>query len=77
MITGCGRCFAGSAHVVWIGTEDGLLRYDTKTDRWTRLGARDGLPTSDVTSIVVDRDSLWVGTTGGVSRLERVVFDMP
>jgi len=72
-----GRCFAGSGNFVWIGTPTGLLRYNTKTDQWTRFTTRDGLMANEVTSVAVDDRSIWVGTTSGISRLDRAVFERP
>jgi len=72
-----GRCFAESGNIVWIGTPKGLLRYDTKTDKSTLLTTRDGLVADDVIAVTVDADSLWVGTSSGISRLDRAVFNRP
>jgi hypothetical protein len=70
-----GRCFAASGKVVWIGTPNGLWRYDTKQEKSTRLTTRDGLVADDVTAVAVDASYIWVGTPYGISRLDRALFD--
>lgn len=50
--------------IIWIGTQDGLARYDGKTA--TVLRKQDGLSHDDVRAILQTRDgALWVGTNGG------------
>ncbi len=49
---------------LWIGTTNGLARFDGVTFR--TYGERDGLPNPSVTCLVEDgADTLWVGTEGG------------
>lgn len=59
---------------IWIATQDGLDRWDghTVTVHRARPGIPDGLPASDVSTLLVDRSgSLWVGTWGGgLARLD-------
>jgi ligand-binding sensor domain-containing protein len=60
---------------LWIGTDDGLLRYDPKLKRFHRYrmgGASDpSLASNEVSSIAEDRRGiLWIGTHQGLSRLE-------
>jgi diguanylate cyclase (GGDEF)-like protein/PAS domain S-box-containing protein len=49
---------------VWVGTQGGLHRYDGQRFVAWRHDPRDpeGLPDSFVTALVVDGDSLWIGT---------------
>jgi len=52
---------------VWIGTEDGLARYDKPTGRIRSWKEKDGLPWRVVSSLDVDPKTgdLWVGLFGG------------
>ena len=53
---------------VWIGTEDGLVRYDGYTVRVFQAGVQDGtsLSHSSVTGLVEGADGrIWIGTQGG------------
>ena len=70
-----GRCFAGSGDLVWIGTRERLLHYNTKTDRQKLFTTRDGLAASNVTSVAVDDRFIWVGTISGISRLDKAAFE--
>jgi signal transduction histidine kinase/streptogramin lyase len=67
---------------VWLGTSEGLARYDRKGDRfdvWRADPEREGaLPSGDVTALLEDRGgALWVGTAAGLCRFdpERGVFE--
>ena len=55
---------------VWIGTvSNGLLRYDPKTNKMTRIG---GLSCSDVASIEEDsQENIWISTMKGLNRWDR------
>jgi len=70
-----GRCFAESGDLVWIGTREGLLRYNTKTARQKLFTTRDGLAANHVTSVGVDDRFIWAGTVSGVSRLDKAAFE--
>ncbi|MCS7081061.1 MAG: hypothetical protein NZ585_13560 [Chloracidobacterium sp.] len=58
---------------LYVGTLDrGLLVYDLRSDRWRVW--RDGLPSANVTAIAVRPDAVFVGTSGGVARIEKRRF---
>ena len=47
----------------------GAVVYDGK--RWHAVGTRHGLPSQTVTSILPWRDTLWIGTWGGLVEIDR------
>ena len=54
---------------IWIGTNDGLSKYDGST--WVTYTAPDYLGSNEVTSIAKDTDgNMWFGTYGGVSKYD-------
>ena len=63
----------GADGLVWIGTRDGLVRYDGLGLTRLRHDADDprSLPANDVQALLVDgRGRLWAGTPAGVARLD-------
>jgi ligand-binding sensor domain-containing protein/DNA-binding CsgD family transcriptional regulator len=66
----------GSPGVLWVGTQQGLNRFEAKTGRWVRFlnDPQDeaSLVNNIVTALHEDGSgSLWVGTRGGLSRLDK------
>lgn len=57
---------------LFAGTLDGLRVLDLETQQWQRI--TDILPSATVMSIAADGDSIIVGTTGGVARIETKYF---
>jgi ligand-binding sensor domain-containing protein/signal transduction histidine kinase/DNA-binding response OmpR family regulator len=58
-------------NVLWIGTENGLVRYDSKNFRHYRFDPRDSMALLDnsVRSLFYDSNqNLWVGTRNGLNR---------
>jgi signal transduction histidine kinase/ligand-binding sensor domain-containing protein len=50
--------------IVWVATERGLARFADGVETW--FGANDGLSTTNLRSVFVDREqNLWIGTDGG------------
>ncbi len=52
---------------LWIGLEErGLLIHHAKDSLWSRIGKREGLPNSNITSILKDdRGGVWLSSSGG------------
>ena len=58
---------------VYVGTSDrGLLVYNTRDRRWTRISA--GLASQNVTAITSDDEFVYVGTLNGLVRIEKRVI---
>ena len=71
--------FEDHAGVLWVGTFDGLNRFDPKTGRCTAVYRHDPRQTTSISSNRINRRSiaedrqgnLWVGTQVGLNRLNR------
>ncbi len=59
---------------LYVGTTDrGLLVYNTRARRWSRISA--GLPSPNVTAITSDDHFVYVGTLNGLLRIEKRVME--
>jgi PKD repeat protein len=59
---------ATAREVLWVGTRDGLLRYDISRDIVTRYGEEDGLPSKDIRSLALGADGTkYIGTASGLA----------
>ena len=59
---------------IWLGTPNGLAKYDLNADRWTaytRERANSELSANNITAISITETEVWIGTIGGVSRFEK------
>lgn len=52
---------------VWLGTEDGLARFDKKNNAWKSYNIFKGLPDNEVTALNKDGEVLWIGTRLGLA----------
>src|ERR1022692_1134042 len=59
---------------LWVGTANGLFRYDGQ--RFQRFGLADGLPSVGIRDIHESSDgTLWIVTSGGLARLDHNRFE--
>jgi ligand-binding sensor domain-containing protein/signal transduction histidine kinase len=59
------------AGALWVGTQNGLNRFDRNTGEFTTFGERDGLPNNAVEGILEDSaGNLWLSTGNGLSRFD-------
>ena len=63
--------FVDHAGTLWVGTQNGLDRFDRNTGEFTTFGERDGLPNNAVEGILEDSaGNLWLSTGNGLSRFD-------
>lgn len=56
---------------IWIATHEGLNVYSKKENKFRVFTENDGLPDSNIKTILEDQQSnLWIATTNGISRIE-------
>ena len=56
---------------VWIGTKNGLNRFNPKTESFIRYYTKDGLPGNVIKGLIFDESGiLWITTGNGVCRLD-------
>jgi hypothetical protein len=63
---------AENESVLWMGiTNEGVIRYDLTTDERTVFGTSQGLISTNITDLALDRKNglLWIATSEGISRL--------
>jgi len=63
----------GDAERLYVGTLDGALVFDLRSQRWTRL--RDELPSQTVLNVAGHNGQVFFGTTGGLARFDASFFD--
>jgi len=68
--------YVDRAGVLWVGTNEGIDRYDRDTDSFVHYRHREGDPTSlpgyqARTFLEDESGTLWVATSGGLSRLDK------
>lgn len=70
--TGIRHFYFDTAHrLVWMANENGLVAYNSRTQRYQVFGEDDGLSNSYIYSILPENDScFWVSTNRGLNRVE-------
>ena len=59
---------SGDKNYVWIGTNNGVTRYNKETKVWKTFNETDGLIDNEVRTLYVEKDYIWFGTKYGLSR---------
>jgi ligand-binding sensor domain-containing protein/signal transduction histidine kinase len=63
--------FQDSAGRMWVGTQDGLDKFEPASQTFSRFNSQDGLEGSSVYSMVEDKDgNLWLSTNRGISEFD-------
>ena len=57
--------------ILWVGTQNGLSKFDKQEKRWHDFTTEDGLPNDNVRALAITKDALWIGTPGGLGILPR------
>ncbi|MPR36219.1 ligand-binding sensor domain-containing protein [Salmonirosea aquatica] len=65
---------------MWIATDNGLARLNVQTGRFKTFTTQDGLPTNDISALLVTGDTLWASTSKGIvcidtRKMRLTVFD--
>jgi ligand-binding sensor domain-containing protein len=63
----------GDGERLYVGTLDGALVFDLRSQRWTRV--RDELPMPTVLSVAGREGQVYFGTTGGIASFDKSFFD--
>jgi hypothetical protein len=57
--------------ILWLATDDGVVRFETGSQRSTRLTMDDGLPSQRVNTVAFDDQYVWFGTNKGLVRYRK------
>ena len=64
--------YEDSDGIVWISTQNSLVRFDPTTEKIEKYSQKDGLPSNQINSIIEDlQGNLWISTSGGLSKLNK------
>jgi len=58
-------------NILWIATDDGVIRFETGSQRSTKLGMEEGLPSQRVSTVAFDDQYVWFGTNKGLVRYRK------
>ncbi len=65
--------YTKSKNELWLGTEDGLIKYNPINGKYRIFNMNDGLPDNKISSIIAEKNGmLWLGTDNGLSRFDPV-----
>jgi hypothetical protein len=57
--------------ILWVATDDGVIRFDLGSQKSTKLTMDDGLPSQRVTTVAYDDQYVWFGTNKGLVRYRK------
>src|SRR5664279_4874356 len=57
--------------ILWLATDDGVLRFDIGSQKSTKLTMDDGLPSQRVSTVAYDDQYVWFGTNKGLVRYRK------
>lgn len=63
-----------SHHFIWVGTANGLCRYDGYRFTLFKKEVNSLLPANEISSLLIDGEFLWVGTWKGLCKINTVTF---
>jgi len=61
---------AGDKNYIWIGTNNGVSRYNKKLKMWYTFNKTSGLADNKVRTIYVEKNYVWFGTKNGLTRFK-------
>jgi len=66
-----------SSGFIWIGTEEGLCRYDAYSMQYFKYsGHQTSIPSNRISCLFLDGDLLWVGTWNGICTINTHTFEI-
>lgn len=66
-----------SSGFVWIGTEEGLCRYDAYSMKYFKYSGQEvSIPSNRISCLFLDDDLLWVGTWNGICTINTHTFEV-
>ena len=57
--------------ILWLATDDGVIRFDIGSQKSTKLTMDDGLPSQRVSTVAFDDQYVWFGTNKGLVRYRK------
>jgi signal transduction histidine kinase/ligand-binding sensor domain-containing protein len=60
------RAMAGNADNLFVLLSNAVLKMETRTGEWQRLGSSDGLPSTDLKDMTISNDRIWIATFNGL-----------
>ncbi len=64
------RTLAAGGSFLFIGTENGIIAYNLKSQTWTTIDRSTGLPSEKITALYADERFLWIASPGILTRYE-------
>jgi hypothetical protein len=58
--------------ILWIATDDGVIRFDIGSQKSTKLTMDDGLPSQRISTVAFDDQYVWFGTNKGLVRYRKI-----